>query len=446
MATPDDISPTISGHLGTISVQDVMGFVADLPRGGALEVDSPDGELVLYFDGKGIVGGKVRRGGVDTAALLLRRGRLTTEDLDAVRGQLEHVDLHTALLDSGRVDPEVIVELVAEELSENLLRLFNWTPGDFRFYEGRIPPMDVRPVSIEIPALLFESARLHEDWNALPELYADGATIFELRGEPRPGDGLALDLGEWQVLFLVTNRRRLSRIWEESPLGSKFETSRTLFGLASARLIQPIGVIRESSDVKTPEQALETDPPPPVLLAPSDSEDVLLTTAVLPAMNIPHDHDPEVDTQPVSTRRAAAPPPTWGTAKAAGASRDRRLTRSQIQVDRTPCLVQIVADGQPAAFPISGEKIHLGRSADSDLVLADRHVSARHARILREGDHFEIEDTQSSNGIRVNGQKLSRSTLVGGEEIEIFPYRFRFEMSFEIRESSLPTKSSPQVR
>lgn len=430
MATTRGDNPTISGHLGTIGVQDVMGFVANLPRGGALEIDSTDGELVLFFEDGIIVGGQMVRGGVDTAALHLGCGRLCREDLDAARGKRGLGDLYTALVAAGRLGPEKIEELAAEELSENLVRLFKWTPGDFRFYEGRTPPPEVRPVRIEISSLLFESARLHADWSDLPEIYADGDTRFELRAEPRHDANLALDLGEWNVLYLVTNRRHLTEIWAESPLGSQFETSRTLFGLASARLVQPIGTAKDTHASSSPNPAAAGRPPP----APPTLQ---MTNATAFARTSSVSQDPETDTQPVVTRDDDTPP-RLRVGRVGSAALTRRLTRSQIEVERTPCLVQLVRGNKEPIFPIAAETVTLGRSTDNHLILPDVHVSGRHARIVRDGDGFEIEDTQSSNGIRVNGRKLLRSSLKGGEEIEIFPYRFRFEMAFEILESKRP--------
>lgn len=416
MAKTPENSPTISGHLGTIGVQDVMGFLATAHQGGALEVESPDGALTLFLEGNAVVGGQMERGGVDTAAFLLGRGRLSSDDLEAVRREIRHGDFYSALAAAGRRDEAAIAELVAEELSENLLRLFTWAPGDFRFFEGRTPPPEVRRVSIGIQAVLLEAARRCGDWSALPKIFAEPETRFELRAEPREDANIALGLDEWKLLYRVANRRRLAEIWEGSPLGSRFATSRMLFGLASARLIHPIGAAKPASGGRPPTRSCaEIAPPvlrPPVVGRPD-------------AAGASAADEPKDDTQPVAT-----PGEKRASACAAG-----RLRRSQIRIERTPRLVHLAGDGDGPVFPLAGEPVTLGRSADNQLVLPDSHVSGRHARIVRDGDRFEIEDTHSSNGIRVNGRRALRASLEGGEEIEIYPYRFRFEISFEIRES-----------
>lgn len=394
MATTRGDLPTISGHLGTIDVQDVMGFLGTLPGRGSLEIDSPDGEMVLYLDGGAIVGGKVGRGGVE----------------------------------AGRLDSEEIEDLAREELSLNLVRLFGWAPGQFRFYEGRTPPPEVASVRIDVRNLLLESARRCDSWSHLPGIYAEPETRFQLRSEPHREATIVLDLDEWKVLFLVANRFRLGEIWEKSSFGSRFETSKTLFGLASARFIQPVGA--SPYEIGCPGRR-PTNTPPPAPFMPNGPTLTVELAARPPG-------DPEEDTLPVLTgaleRKAGAAAPVRR-------QRRRMLTRSEIRIARRARLVHVEAEGPPRVFELTAEKTSLGRSADNDLILPDGHVSGHHARLVRAGDRFEIEDNCSSNGIRVDGRGVSKIRLEGGEDIEIYPYRFRFELAFDISESEMKVSS-----
>jgi pSer/pThr/pTyr-binding forkhead associated (FHA) protein len=49
----------------------------------------------------------------------------------------------------------------------------------------------------------------------------------------------------------------------------------------------------------------------------------------------------------------------------------------------------------------------VGRSADCDLVLEDTLVSRRHARLFKKEGKVWIEDLNSSNGVFLNGKKIS---------------------------------------
>lgn len=76
-----------------------------------------------------------------------------------------------------------------------------------------------------------------------------------------------------------------------------------------------------------------------------------------------------------------------------------------------------------ASFTIKGGTI--GRRAGNDWVLADPHVSGRHARVRSVGGTFFLEDAESANGVLVNGTKLHQGEpfpLKDGDSIYIDPY------------------------
>ena len=54
-------------------------------------------------------------------------------------------------------------------------------------------------------------------------------------------------------------------------------------------------------------------------------------------------------------------------------------------------------------YPILASKIKIGRDLNNDIVLNSPTVSRFHAQIDRHGDHFELTDNSSINGIFVNG-------------------------------------------
>lgn len=68
----------------------------------------------------------------------------------------------------------------------------------------------------------------------------------------------------------------------------------------------------------------------------------------------------------------------------------------------------------------------LGRSPECDLVLDGPGSSRRHARILREGDRFLLEDLGSANGTLVNGARAQRCPLEVGDELRIDEFQLTF--------------------
>ena len=70
----------------------------------------------------------------------------------------------------------------------------------------------------------------------------------------------------------------------------------------------------------------------------------------------------------------------------------------------------------------------IGRAAKCDLRVDDARASSAHARIVREGDVFFIEDLGSMNGTLVNKRPVKRAMLMPGTIIQIGNAKFRAQV------------------
>jgi phosphoserine phosphatase RsbU/P len=70
-------------------------------------------------------------------------------------------------------------------------------------------------------------------------------------------------------------------------------------------------------------------------------------------------------------------------------------------------------------LPLAEAEIVIGRRAGLDIVLSHPLVSRQHARILPEGEAFEIFDLGSSHGTWVNGNRIDRHTLRSRDRIRL---------------------------
>jgi hypothetical protein len=77
---------------------------------------------------------------------------------------------------------------------------------------------------------------------------------------------------------------------------------------------------------------------------------------------------------------------------------------------------------------VEGDALTIGRSSGNDLVLShDPMVSSRHARIVREGDRFWLEDLGSLNGCRLDADRVDgKAPLRRGTVITIGRSRLEF--------------------
>jgi len=93
---------------------------------------------------------------------------------------------------------------------------------------------------------------------------------------------------------------------------------------------------------------------------------------------------------------------------------------------------------------LHSDDMSIGREADCDIVLNEDGVSRRHARILRDGDDFVLEDLDSRNGVRINGQRIKKTqTLKSQDRIGISSRILLFIADDAVQ--AMEKKAPPQI-
>ncbi|MCU0306306.1 MAG: DUF3662 and FHA domain-containing protein [Thermoleophilia bacterium] len=87
--------------------------------------------------------------------------------------------------------------------------------------------------------------------------------------------------------------------------------------------------------------------------------------------------------------------------------------------------VTLVIDGRP--LRLTKRVTTMGRSRDCDVVVPDPNVSRVHAEVRHEGLDYVLVDLESTNGVEVNGRRVSRHTLRGGDVITMGTSEIRVE-------------------
>lgn len=87
-----------------------------------------------------------------------------------------------------------------------------------------------------------------------------------------------------------------------------------------------------------------------------------------------------------------------------------------------------------STYKLEGQRISIGRLSDNDIQLDDPAISGHHACIMIEASAYlesindiYIEDLGSTNGTRVNEEKVKRVRLKHGDSIEIGKHLFVFD-------------------
>lgn len=109
---------------------------------------------------------------------------------------------------------------------------------------------------------------------------------------------------------------------------------------------------------------------------------------------------------------------------ALAAAGDEKKKQSSVREAPSASLFRLVILESPGKqkgdFFKLNRSLTIGRDSSCDIVLKDRAVSARHARIDKQGDQFFLEDLGSSNGTFVGNEQISEQvSLKAGDRIRI---------------------------
>lgn len=115
-------------------------------------------------------------------------------------------------------------------------------------------------------------------------------------------------------------------------------------------------------------------------------------------------------------------------------------------INDTPAFLVVERGPNPGQeFSLEQSIASIGRSADNDIVLNDPEVSRHHARIVRQGSIFSLEDLGSTNGTYLNSQRLTGPTPLADGDIVGFgeTIRTRFSRHSQAEPPPMPAWEEP---
>ncbi len=88
----------------------------------------------------------------------------------------------------------------------------------------------------------------------------------------------------------------------------------------------------------------------------------------------------------------------------------------------------LLQDGQATAFDLTKDEMIIGRLPECDIQLPSNMVSRKHAKVVRDGSGYRLEDMGSGNGTFLNGQRIeSAQSLKINDRVKFGPMLMRYD-------------------
>jgi hypothetical protein len=78
------------------------------------------------------------------------------------------------------------------------------------------------------------------------------------------------------------------------------------------------------------------------------------------------------------------------------------------------------------SFPLTGERLSVGRSPDAEIFLDDVTVSRDHAVLVHRHGGWFLDDSGSLNGTYVNRKRIDSHRLEDGDELQVGKYKLTY--------------------
>ena len=102
-------------------------------------------------------------------------------------------------------------------------------------------------------------------------------------------------------------------------------------------------------------------------------------------------------------------------------------------------LVVISDEMKGQVFELEGSKISVGRLPDNQICLDNNAVSSHHAELVLKGHDYVVHDLNSTNGTRVNGQRVVESRLHHGDMINFSHVQLQYLSTIVSTPKPLPS-------
>jgi hypothetical protein len=267
----------LKGTLDDFTLSDIFRLTALAKKTGRLDVERRTGSGRVYFRDGDVYHAESTKSKELMGSKLTRSGRVTEKQLRRAVIEQEQTGrrLGELLIEQGAVEEEEIEWAVRSQIEDGVFDLLRWDLGAF-VWEPDVEIDAEVPLSVSVENLIIEASRRLDEISQIRKKIPSADVVLTMA--PRTPEGahqINITSEEWQVLVLVDGRRSVEDI-ATSTGAEAYQTTRLLFGLMNAGLIEHKQAESDSNVVELQRDVVEDD-------AGADRDDRQQTVAAPPA-------------------------------------------------------------------------------------------------------------------------------------------------------------------
>src|ERR687891_1928751 len=175
----------IQGTLKTMSLPDLLQFLATGRKSGTLKFDQGKITKQVYFRNGLIVGSKSNDPREYLGQVLLHYGKVDENQLKAAREvqRTSGAKLGEVLVQQGFLTEEEVLGILKTRTLDAIYDLFVWTEGEFEFYDDEPLPDDLILIEVEPTTVIMEGIYRLDELSRYRSVIPSDRSIIE----PGPG-------------------------------------------------------------------------------------------------------------------------------------------------------------------------------------------------------------------------------------------------------------------
>ena len=261
----------IRGTLNTMSVSDLLQFLAAGRKTGTLKLGRGDIVKQIYLEDGVIVGSSSNDPKEYLGQVLLHYGKIKEAQLQtAMEIQRQSGGkLGMILASHGFVSQSDVIEVLRTRTLEIIYDLFIWEEAHFEFFDREPLPSDLIRIQVQVTSVVMDGIYRIDEWARYRTVIPSERTFFELT----PGWTQSLNASSEirQVLYHVEKRLTAAEICYNMHT-SLFHACALLFNLISDGIIKVAGEAPEAVEVPADLSALNLPKTVPELLEMARAE------------------------------------------------------------------------------------------------------------------------------------------------------------------------------